>query len=144
MLLVFDLTNKNTFTNLTHWLSDLKNNGPEDAIICLVGNKSDLENERQVTYDEAKEFADKKKLDYYEVSAKVGYNVALLFESIANKLVKKEKDVNEDMNKDNNNVSSGSHLKQPRLYNSKLGKTYKAKVTLNGQEKERDKQVGCC
>ena len=71
MLLVFDLTNKNTFTNLTHWLSDLKNNGPEDAIICLVGNKSDLENERQVTYDEAKEFADKKKLDYYEVSAKI-------------------------------------------------------------------------
>ena len=90
MLLVFDLTNKNTFTNLTYWLSDLKNNGPEDAIICLVGNKSDLENERQVTYDEAKEFADKMKLDYYEVSAKVGYNVALLFESIANKLVKKE------------------------------------------------------
>ena len=139
MLLLFDLTNKNTFKNLPKWLSDFKDNGPEDSVIFIVGNKSDLENEREVTYDEVREFAEKKKLEYYEVSAKVGYNVALLFESIANKLVKKEKEENGDFN---NNVSSNSNLKQPRVYNSQLGKKYKAKVNLT--EQQRDEKVGCC
>ena len=125
MLLLFDLTNKNTFKNLPKWLSDFKDNGPEDSVIFIVGNKSDLENEREVTYDEVRE--------------KVGYNVALLFESIANKLVKKEKEENGDFN---NNVSSNSNLKQPRVYNSQLGKKYKAKVNLT--EQQRDEKVGCC
>ena len=57
----------------------------------IVANKIDLEAERQVTHEELEEFAKKKKLDFYEVSAKNGFNVSLLFESVATQLVKKEK-----------------------------------------------------
>ena len=90
-MLVFDLTNRNSFSNLSKWLKDFKDSGPEDATIIIVANKIDLEAERQVTHEELEEFAKKKKLDFYEVSAKNGFNVSLLFESVATQLVKKEK-----------------------------------------------------
>jgi len=51
-LLVYDITNKESFTNTTRWISELKLNGDKDVTIILVGNKCDLEDKRQVTKDE--------------------------------------------------------------------------------------------
>ena len=53
-LLVFDLTKKQSFESVDKWISDLKANGDEQITIILVGNKSDLEEHRQVTSEEAR------------------------------------------------------------------------------------------
>ncbi len=52
-LLVFDLTKKTSFENVDKWIVDLKTNGDEQISIILIGNKSDLEEHRQVTQEEA-------------------------------------------------------------------------------------------
>ena len=58
--------------------------------ILLVGNKQDLENERQVNYSEAKEMADKWGIEYIETSAKTNFNCKEAFEMLAQKIVQKK------------------------------------------------------
>jgi Ras-related protein Rab-11A len=51
-LLVYDVTRKDTFDNVDKWIPDLKTNGDEQVTILLIGNKCDLEKQRQVTKEE--------------------------------------------------------------------------------------------
>ena len=55
--------------------------------ILLVGNKQDLENERKVTFDEAKQLADSWEVEYMETSAKTNFNCKEAFEKLAQKIV---------------------------------------------------------
>lgn len=59
-LLVFDISKRESFTNINKWIDQLKMNGESDLIILLIGNKVDLEHERQVSVQEAEEFAKEK------------------------------------------------------------------------------------
>ena len=98
ILLVFDITDKNSFDNLNFWLEELeKNCNLNNLYIFLVGNKTDLKKERKVSYDEAKNFADMKKIPYIEISAKTGDNIDKLFNdfikgTIINIIEQKKKD----------------------------------------------------
>ena len=76
-LLVFDVTNRNSFHHLHEWISEAKaNSHPErKMVLLLVGNKADLEMEREVSYDEAERFASQNNMNYIETSAKNGTNV---------------------------------------------------------------------
>ena len=139
-MLVFDLTNRNSFSNLSKWLKDFKDSGPEDATIIIVANKIDLEAERQVTHEELEEFAKKKKLDFYEVSAKNGFNVSLLFESVATQLVKKEK-LKQGNDNNINNKSNTSKKRGSKLY-TQVHLTKKQIQEM--EDKEMEKKAGCC
>ena len=139
-MLVFDLTNRNSFSNLSKWLKDFKDSGPEDATIIIVANKIDLEAERQVTHEELEEFAKKKKLDFYEVSAKNGFNVSLLFESVATQLVKKEK-LKQGNDNNLNNKSNTSKKIGSKLY-TQVHLTKKQIQEM--KNKEMEKKTGCC
>ena len=80
ILLIYDITNRNSFDDLNYWLEELKKNcNLNNLYIYLVGNKTDLEKKRQVSYDEAKNFADMRKIPYIEISAKTGDNIDKLF-----------------------------------------------------------------
>ena len=98
ILLVFDITDKNSFDNLNFWLDELeKNCNLNNLYIFLVGNKTDRKKERKVSYDEAKNFADMKKIPYIEISAKTGDNIDKLFNdfikgTIINIIEQKKKD----------------------------------------------------
>ena len=98
ILLVYDITDKNSFDNLNFWLDELeKNCNLNNLYIFLVGNKTDLKKERKVSYDEAKNFADMKKIPYIEISAKTGDNIDKLFndfikDNIINIIEQKKKD----------------------------------------------------
>ena len=87
-LIAFDLTNKNSFNNLNKWINELKENSPKDIVYCFVGNKSDLINERLVSYEEIKDFV--KDDLYYEVNSKNGNNVSLAFEQLVYKIIEKQ------------------------------------------------------
>lgn len=67
---MYDVTNRSSFENISSWLRDIERYSCTDTVINLIGNKSDLRNNREVTYDEAKELADKCGLLFAETSAK--------------------------------------------------------------------------
>lgn len=58
-LLVYDIAERETFTSAPRWLKELRDHADPNIVIMLVGNKSDLKQERMVTTDEAKAFARK-------------------------------------------------------------------------------------
>ena len=88
-ILVFDISNLDSFDELAAWLGDLHSLCAVNAQILLVGNKSDLENERQVSQQKVKEFADEHHLEYIETSAKTGKNVVEAFTRLAYEIVTK-------------------------------------------------------
>tara|TARA_R110002050_G_scaffold73232_2_gene157602 strand:+ start:1038 stop:1298 length:261 start_codon:yes stop_codon:yes gene_type:complete len=57
-LLVYDISRRATFNHLTSWLTDARNLTTPNTIIMLIGNKSDLDDQRDVTYEEASAFAE--------------------------------------------------------------------------------------
>ncbi|CAM5998969.1 unnamed protein product [Sphagnum balticum] len=56
-LVVFDISRKETFRNVSRWVEDVRNNSNKDVILVLVGNKSDLANERMVSRPDALKLA---------------------------------------------------------------------------------------
>ena len=74
-VLVYAIDNKESFTHVENWLNDLKSQANEDVRIFLVGNKSDLEEERKVTREEGEKYKLDQHLDLFmETSAKTGQN----------------------------------------------------------------------
>ena len=83
---MYDVTKKFTFTDIQRWLTELRQYAEPDCIVMLVGNKFDLiernNRKREVTYEEAKAFAEENKLLFYETSALSSYKVNDCFEDL--------------------------------------------------------------
>jgi len=90
-LVVYDLTKMQTFKNVDKWLQELREYADTDIVIMLVGNKTDLENEREVPTQEAKKYAERQSLLYMETSALDGQNVSTAFEQTINQIYEKKK-----------------------------------------------------
>ena len=83
VLLIYDITKRDTFKNLDFWIKDLEDNSDIDNLfIYLIGNKNDMEDKREVSWVEANNYAKEKKLPYIEVSAKTGNNIQKLFDEV--------------------------------------------------------------
>lgn len=86
-VVVYDVTNRASFLNTTKWVEDVRAERGNDVVICLVGNKTDLGNDkRQISTEEGEEKAKKNGLLFMECSAKAGYNVKSLFRKLATSL----------------------------------------------------------
>ena len=81
LLVVFDLTKKESFSHVQSWINEAKENNDKLKLI-LIGNKLDLKDGRIVTIDVAKKFAEKNNLKYIETSAKDGTNINESFQTI--------------------------------------------------------------
>ena len=81
-VVVFDLTNKESFDKVTDWLKEIREYSAKMPI-GLFGNKSDLVNERKVTQEEIDEFCKKEEIVYYETSAKKKTGISEGFEKVA-------------------------------------------------------------
>ncbi|KAM0671248.1 Rab5-like GTPase [Ordospora colligata] len=90
-LIVYDVTSIESFETAKKWVDELGFEKPKEFIKVLIGNKSDLEDDRKVQYQEAKEYADSQSLMLFETSAKTGKNVAEIFSMIAEKVPKEDK-----------------------------------------------------
>jgi len=92
MLLVYDTTNRNSFNNINRWIREIKESASEDVEIVLIGNKFDLVETRQVSYDEGLALANSYGLDFFETSAKNNNdinNVNRSFEKLINNICDK-------------------------------------------------------
>ena len=108
-LVVYDITKRESFNDVSNWMKECRNNGPSTISLVLVGNKIDLENERQVSHEEGEEFAKKNNMLFFETSALSGKNIDLLFndsveaiETIIENGYYKDKDCGIEFNKQNN------------------------------------------
>lgn len=85
-LVVFDITQPDTFAKAQHWVTELQKNTSGGIVIVLVGNKSDLVEHKAVSTEEAQQYADSAGMLYVETSAKTAANVAQTFELVATRL----------------------------------------------------------
>ncbi|KAI9345839.1 ras family-domain-containing protein [Zopfochytrium polystomum] len=85
-VVVYDITNRNSFQNTSKWVDDVRAERGNDVIIVLVGNKTDLSDKRQVSTEEGEKRAKEFNVMFIETSAKAGYNVKALFRKIAQAL----------------------------------------------------------
>ncbi|PWA24211.1 hypothetical protein CCH79_00016198 [Gambusia affinis] len=89
---------RSTYNHLSSWLTDARNLTNPNTVIILIGNKADLEAQRDVTYEEAKQFAEENGLLFLEASAKTGENVEEAFLEAAKKIYQNIQDGSLDLN----------------------------------------------
>jgi len=85
-MIVFDITSRVTFKNVTRWLNELREMADPDILIMMVGNKCDLEQQREVPSKEAESFAVANKISFLETSALNGQNVNQAFETLLHEI----------------------------------------------------------
>ena len=75
IILMYDITNRESFDSISRWSNDILTNKEKDFPVILIGNKSDLENGRNIEKEEGESVAKKLNTKFYEVSNRDGANV---------------------------------------------------------------------
>eukprot|EP00906_Rhabdomonas_costata_P034699 RCo048809 len=86
-ILVYDITSRESYNQLARWLTDARNLTNPNTVMMLVGTKVDLEDKREVSYEEALRFAEENGLVLFETSAKTGRNVEPAFLGTARRIL---------------------------------------------------------
>ena len=96
ILLLYDITKRNSFENIREWIKDIKEEVYEKAIIFLIGNKIDKNSERKITTEQGVKLAEEYNLPFFEASAKTGENVDEIFKSLYKKISEVYIDIQKD------------------------------------------------
>ena len=136
VILVYDITNKKTFEEIkNYWHLAVLENGASDVILALVGNKTDLYENKDVEDEEAIKYANDIGAIFGRTSAKNGSGIKELFEHIGKKII----DPNYDYNSIEENKKNEYEKKKnvPRIKSIKLDKQ-------NGTNEQKSKNSKCC
>lgn len=121
VLIVYDVTNIETFSCVRRWMDDIRKSCQENIIRILVGNKNDIDIvKKEVSTDIAEEYAQQMKIPFFETSAKNDKNVQEIFYTITR-------------------LALEQHLKNHK-------KTLKTTVQVNKSEKkvQQQQRSSCC
>ena len=99
LFLIYDITNRDSFKNLENWLSEIEENANKNVLKILIGNKCDLENDREIKTEEGQAFANRNGMQFMETSAKMNTNINESFEALAKLMIKFSTDKNNAINK---------------------------------------------
>jgi len=132
---VYDITRRDTFTHLTRWLEEVRQNGNPDMTIMLIGNKGDLDARRQVSYEEGERFAKEHDLIFMETSAKTAYNVEEAFLSTSTVIYENIDKGIYDLSSDKSGIRVGNESFAIQGTGTRLA---------DGGSKKKDAQGGGC
>jgi small GTP-binding protein len=129
-IIVYDVTNRNSFTNLRRWIDDVRNERGNEVLLVIVGNKTDLE-ERAVQFEEGAKLAKENDALFSEVSARNGTGIQELFTNLAGTL-----------------PGNDTSVQAPSGNQGGAGTNQKGNVVLEnptqGDEEIGKKKGGCC
>lgn len=117
IMLVYDITHEQSFANVSKWLRNIEENAVEDVKLVLVGNKVDLEDQRQVTVKRGEKLARQHRIEFFETSAWKNISIMESFTSLARSILDnaektaEKSDCQQDklvLNQDSTENSSGS------------------------------------
>ena len=119
LLVVFDLTCKESFNHVKNWINEAKEHKNGIKTI-LVGNKLDLEDEREVDKETALKFAEKNNLKYLETSAKNGKNINNSFKEMIALILndKTEQEIKKEFTKSDSSISINSGKDEKKIKKS--------------------------
>ena len=98
--IVYDITNKDSFLSVEEWANDVTPSANKSLVILLIGNKSDLEEQRKVTKEEGENKARSINAAFMETSAFSGENLSKAFEKMINEIYYKYKEIQQDIDED--------------------------------------------
>ena len=131
-LVVYDISSRDSFNNVSTWIDDCKNQSPKTIFMVLVGNKSDLNDRRQVNTEEGQELAEKYGMLFFETSAKSGENVEEVFVKSADEIARKIDQGYYDLENDTCGIKQG------------INRQNNQQVHLGGGNVQNKKQGGGC
>ena len=111
-VLCYDISNRPSFDHVIGWMRDIKTRAPPDCDIVVCGNKSDLDNDRVVQYEEGKQLAEEYGVQFFETSALTGHNVESMFMALATIIKHKRIDEFEGGSAAANNSDNASHAEK--------------------------------
>ena len=128
ILIVFDLTNRETFLSLNEWINHCRSVQNQNMDLILIGNKSDLNQNRVVSTEEAKKFASDNNIEYFEISAYNKNDIKNIFDNAISGLFKK---INDDYNT----------LASTTIFGFEQGS--RLSITINNENNRNNKKC-CC
>ena len=105
--IVYDITNRNSFNSVQSWIDDCTKQTPKSILLLLIGNKNDLNDRREVQYEEGAEFAKKRNMIFLETSAKTGNNIDNIFERSVKQIDQNILDNKYDLDNENCGIRKG-------------------------------------
>ena len=124
--IVFDLSKKSSFNEVKSWINELKTHGNDDTVIIILGNKSDLTTEREISEEDIKNEIENK-YEYFEVSAKTGNNISLAFDEMKKLIMQKIR--KNEQNEDNTKAGKKKLNKEERKSLKEIKETVNNKGT---------------
>ena len=129
--IVYDITSRTSFESVKSWLDDIQKQCPQTTFLVLVGNKIDLENERQILYEEGASFAEKNNMLFVETSAKTGQNIENLFLKSVEVINDRIEDGYYDLSNGNCGIKKGNDENSNN-------------IILNKEDNDNKKGGNCC
>jgi small GTP-binding protein len=134
-IMVYAINSKESFENIDMWLRELRTHSNPDAKVFLIGNKIDLENQRQVSREEGEKFCKDNKLNgFMESSAKTGINAQKIFIKAAETLY--EDYLNYQQKANESGGAGGEEIKNPQEVDNTRKRIEKKPA--------KPKKEGCC
>ena len=129
-LLVYDITNKDSFIEIKdYWMDLVKENGPEQVIMYIVGNKYDLSEKEGVNEEEVRKYAQSQNISLWFTSAKDSTGIDELFEEIGKKYLSPE-------------FTNSEEITQRKIRKNEVNKINKEEELKNNNKKQNKKK--CC
>jgi len=125
--IVYDITNHSSFESIQSWIDDCKKQSPKSVLMVLVGNKKDLENKREVSYEEGESYAKAHDMLFMETSAKTGEHISEIFEKSVQKIDENITENKYDLENDNCGIKVGIKRDNFVLDGDNLKGNYKKK-----------------
>lgn len=136
--LVYDITNRDTFNHLATWLAAARDHGSPHMMCFIIGNKSDMESERSVSFNEGDDFAKQNGVGFIETSAKLSLNVEDAFVGSARRIVREINEGSIDPR-----TFPGIKLSTSQLHSYQAGDAMSQNIVLTPTD-ERPADSGCC